>query len=82
MAELFKDIEFPFGYTLEWGGLYEMQNESNNSISVQLPLMFALMIGAVISPHHGRAVVARSILLIDLLPDSGDTYPRFEYTRY
>ncbi|MEW5734863.1 MAG: efflux RND transporter permease subunit [Thermodesulfobacteriota bacterium] len=53
LAERFKAIAFPPGYTLVWGGMYEQQNESNNSVNAQFPLSLVLMIGAVILLFNG-----------------------------
>ena len=53
LAKKIKATKLPPGYTLAWGGFYELENESNTSMNAQLPLALALMIMAVVLLFNG-----------------------------
>jgi multidrug efflux pump subunit AcrB len=63
MAETIKkDVDFPFGYNISWGGLYETSKESNNSLNDQFPTAMTLMLMAVVLLFNG----VRSPLIVIL----------------
>ncbi|WP_462324348.1 efflux RND transporter permease subunit [Desulfoplanes sp.] len=57
-----KEVDFPFGYTISWGGLYETSKESNDSLNAQFPMAMTLMLMAVILLFNG----VRSPLIVIL----------------
>jgi multidrug efflux pump subunit AcrB len=52
-AQINKQVDFPFGYELAWGGVYETSRESNNSLNAQFPFAMTLMIMAVVLLFNG-----------------------------
>jgi len=65
LAPQFEAIPLPPGYTLEWGGMYEFANESNNSVYAQVPLSVALMLVFVVLLFNG---VRQPLIIILTLP--------------
>jgi multidrug efflux pump subunit AcrB len=57
-----KEVDFPFGYQLSWGGLYQTSKASNASLNAQFPLAMSLMLMAVILLFNG----VRSPLIVIL----------------
>ncbi|MCA1742493.1 MAG: efflux RND transporter permease subunit [Desulfonatronovibrio sp.] len=63
IAETIKnEVDFPFGYNIAWGGLYEASKESNDSLNAQFPVALTLMLMAVILLFNG----VRSPLIVIL----------------
>ena len=57
-----REVDFPFGYDISWGGLYETSKESNNSLNAQFPAALTLMLMAVVLLFNG----VRSPLIVIL----------------
>ena len=55
-------VDFPFGYDISWGGLYETSKEANASLNAQFPVAMTLMLMAVILLFNG----VRSPLIVIL----------------
>jgi len=65
LAKQIASIPLPPGYTLEWGGMYEFANESNNSVYAQVPLSMALMLAFVLLLFNG---VRQTLIVVLTLP--------------
>ena len=65
LAPQIEAIPLPPGYTLQWGGMYEFANESNNSVYAQVPLSVALMLVFVVLLFNG---VRQPMIIILTLP--------------
>ncbi len=55
-------VDFPLGYSISWGGLYETSQKSNRSLNAQFPIAITLMLMAVVLLFNG----VRSPLIVFL----------------
>ena len=65
LAPKIEAIPLPPGYTLSWGGMFELANEANQSVYAQVPLAVALMLVFVVLLFNG---VRQCLIIILTLP--------------